>query len=82
MATGNGMDFLAGRVSYALGWTGPAATVHTACSSSLVAAHLARDIGPSHAAYGGDWLLFAPPGRSLAQGMQIAGEPPVRRLGG
>jgi len=42
MATGNGMDFLAGRVSHALGWTGPAATVHTACSSSLVAAHLAR----------------------------------------
>ena len=47
-----------------------------------VVRHLARDVGPSHAAAGGDWLLFAPPGRSLAQGMQIAGEPPVVRLGG
>jgi len=34
-------DFLATRVSYALGLTGPAFTVQTACSSSLVAAHLA-----------------------------------------
>ena len=44
--------------------------------------HLARDFGPSHVAAGGDWLLFAPPGRSLSQGAQIAGEPPAVRLGG
>ena len=41
-ASGNGMDFLAGRASYCLGLSGAAATVHTACSSSLVAVHLAR----------------------------------------
>ena len=42
-ASGNGMDFLAGRASYCLGLSGAAATVHTACSSSLVAVHLARE---------------------------------------
>ncbi len=44
--------------------------------------HLARDVGPSHVATGGDWLLFAPPSRSLSQGVQMAGEPPVERIGG
>ena len=47
-----------------------------------VVRHLARDVGPGQVASGGDWLLFAPPGRSLAQGVQSAGEPPVIRLGG
>ncbi|WP_285443815.1 type I polyketide synthase [Streptomyces sp. ISL-86] len=34
-------DFLASRISYKLGLTGPAMAVQTACSSSLVAVHLA-----------------------------------------
>ena len=41
MSTGNGMDFLIGRVSYTFGLTGPCVSTHTACSSSLVSTHLA-----------------------------------------
>lgn len=42
VTTGNGMDFLIGRVSYTFGFTGPCLSTHTACSSSLVATHLAH----------------------------------------
>jgi acyl transferase domain-containing protein/thioesterase domain-containing protein len=40
-ALGFAADFLATRVAYKLGLTGPAMTVQTACSTSLVAIHLA-----------------------------------------
>ena len=41
LVTGNGLAFMAGRVSYSFGWSGPCVPTNTACSSSLVAAHLA-----------------------------------------
>ncbi|MEM9220779.1 MAG: SDR family oxidoreductase [Pseudomonadota bacterium] len=41
MATGNSFALAAGRISHALGLTGPSLTLDTACSSSLVALHLA-----------------------------------------
>lgn len=41
VAIGNQPDFLASRVSYRLGLTGPAMAVQSACSTSLVAVHTA-----------------------------------------
>ena len=41
VSTGNGLDFLAGRLSYVFNLAGPCLATHTACSSSLVALHLA-----------------------------------------
>lgn len=40
-ATGGALNVAAGRVSYALGFNGPAMAIDTACSSSLVAIHVA-----------------------------------------
>ncbi len=44
IATGNGISYLVGRLSYTFGLTGPCVSTDTACSSSLVAAHLAHKV--------------------------------------
>jgi acyl transferase domain-containing protein len=62
--SGNGLDFIAGRVSYALGLQGPSMVLATACSSSLVAIHLAcqalRQDEADLAVAGGVNLILAP----------------------
>ncbi|MEO1155339.1 MAG: polyketide synthase, partial [Pseudomonadota bacterium] len=61
--TGGGHCFAAGRVSYAMGFSGPAISVDTACSSSLVALHLAaqslRQKECRYAIVGGTNLMFS-----------------------
>ena len=58
------MSAVAGRVSYAFDFTGPAVSINTACSSSLVALHLAcqslRSGESSLALAGGTTVLFGP----------------------
>jgi acyl transferase domain-containing protein/acyl carrier protein len=64
MATGNGLCFASGRVSYVLGLRGPSLSLDTACSSSLVALHLACESLKNHecdtAIVGGAQLLMSP----------------------
>ncbi|KAI8473970.1 MAG: hypothetical protein J3K34DRAFT_383389, partial [Monoraphidium minutum] len=51
--TGNGLAFMAGRLSYTFGLSGPCIPTNTACSSSLVAAHLAvRSVRAGESAFG------------------------------
>lgn len=61
--TGGGHCFAAGRVSYVMGFSGPAISVDTACSSSLVALHLAaqslRREECRYAIVGGSNMLFS-----------------------
>lgn len=44
IATGNGISYLVGRVSYTFGLMGPSISTDTACSSSLVAANMAHKV--------------------------------------
>ncbi|NEP72545.1 MAG: acyltransferase domain-containing protein [Okeania sp. SIO2G4] len=63
-ATGNALSVAAGRLSYSLGWQGPAMVVETACSSSLLAVHLAcqslRAKECNLAVAGGVYLMVSP----------------------
>ncbi|NES02152.1 MAG: type I polyketide synthase [Okeania sp. SIO2F4] len=72
--TGNTPSVAAGRLSYYLGWQGPAMAVDTACSSSLVAAHLAcqslRAGECNLAIAGGVNLIISPHGNLILSQMR------------
>jgi acyl transferase domain-containing protein/acyl carrier protein len=65
VASGNSHAVAAGRLSYVLGFRGPAMTIDTACSSALLSVHLACNslrIGECDTALAGGVLLLLSPG--------------------
>jgi acyl transferase domain-containing protein len=68
-ATGACASVAAGRISYTLGVTGPAATIDTACSASLVALHMACQalrLGECDAALAGGVNLILTPEMNIS----------------